>query len=193
MVQSSTKRRCDIQGVWTHSNSLVVCTGPTPLRRHDNHSEQRRNKYGDIRARTTPAYKPSASRCFFRNTPASRKRRPRRRLTKGRQGLVLPGLIVEPSTVARSVDGKVDPVREYGANNQYRRKRGGAGTSMARREPKLVPLPPDLSQRERSEEDTRRESDTGETVLAAREWKVGPLAGGGGAARPTAHRRSKSR
>jgi hypothetical protein len=50
MVQSSTKRRCDIQGVWTHSNSLVVCTGPTPLRRHDNHSEQRRNKYGDIRS-----------------------------------------------------------------------------------------------------------------------------------------------
>jgi hypothetical protein len=106
---------------------------------------------------------------------------------------VLPGLIVEPSTVARSVDGKVDPVREYGANNQYRRKRGGAGTSMARREPKLVTLPTDVSQRERSEEDTRRESDTGETVLAAREWKVGPLAGGGGAARPTAHRRSKSR
>jgi hypothetical protein len=64
---------------------------------------------------------------------------------------------------------------------------------MARWEPKLVPLPPDLSQRERSEEDTRRESDIGETVLAAREWKVGPLAGGGGVARPIAHQRSRSR
>jgi hypothetical protein len=48
-----------------------------------------------IRARTTLDYEPSTSRRFYRKPPAPTERRPRRRLAKGRRGLVLPGLIGE--------------------------------------------------------------------------------------------------
>jgi hypothetical protein len=48
-IQSSAKRRCDIQGVWIPTlTPLVIYIGPTPFRRHDRPSEHRRNKYGDI-------------------------------------------------------------------------------------------------------------------------------------------------
>jgi hypothetical protein len=65
----------------------------------------------------TPVSEPS----FSQKTPTSGQRRPCSRLTKGRRGLVLAGLIDEPGTVARQVGGesrsRAASAWEYGVKN----------------------------------------------------------------------------
>jgi hypothetical protein len=58
-----------------------------------------------LRARTTGVFSPSACWNFCRKNPGRAERRGRRRFTKGRRGLTLPGLTARLSSVVRPHDG----------------------------------------------------------------------------------------